>query len=474
VTSSIKATGNERNEALGREKISKLLLRFSGPAILACEASAFYNLFDAIWCGRLGAEAIAALSVAHPLMHIYMAIGGGIGVGAASLIARKLGAGEKEEAYRTACCSISFFFIIGSLMTLICLPNLRTLLRIFGAGDSVLPFAYDYMLIETGTIIVNFFLVVLVELVRIGGSPSIASAGTITASIMDLVWSPLLVFGVGPLPALGIAGAALGTTIGRAAGASLLLAYLGLGKSIYQFKRSYFIPNLRIITNVYRVGISRTVQTGAGSISLAIANNIAAGFGVIPLAVLGIVDKVQMVVISLCIGISQGMLPLVGYNYGAQKNERIGEIVVKAGLTSFAWGALCWVVVNLFPGHILSLFGADPSFLAGGITALRLFALGFFASGVQSNLSSFFQGIGKGTASLVVASSRQVIILVPCLLVLSNVLGLAGLWAAYPMADFLSLLLSLSWVFIVFRSLGIPFRLRSISPTPLPTPQQSP
>jgi putative MATE family efflux protein len=461
VTSFVKAAGDERNEALGREKISKLLLRFSGPAILASEASAFYNLFDAIWCGRLGAEAIAALSVAHPLMHIYMAIGSGIGVGAASLIARNLGAGRREEVNRTACCSISFFFIVSSLMTIICLLNLKTLLRIFGAGDSVLPFAYDYMFIETCSIIVNFFLLVLVELVRIGGSPAVASAGTITASVMDLVWSPILVFGVGPIPALGIAGAALGTTIGRAAGVSLLLFYLGLGKSIYQFKSGYFLPKLRIITEIYRVGISRTVQTGSGSISLAIANNVAASFGVIPLAVLGIVDKVQMVVIALCIGISQGMLPLVGYNYGAKKKERVGEVVMKAGLISFAWGGLCWVVVNLFPAQIMSLFGAEPSFLAGGIPALRLFALGFFVTGVQNNLSSFFQGIGKGIASLVVASSRQLIILVPCLLIMPSLLGLAGLWAAYPMADLLSLVLSLAWAFIAFRNLGIPFRLRS-------------
>src|SRR4030042_640699 len=106
---------------MGRKAISKLLLRFSGPAILAAETSAFYNLFDAIWCGRLGAEAVAALSIAHPLMHIYMAVGSGIGVGAASLIARNLGAGKKEEMNRTVCCSISFFFIISSLMTIICL-----------------------------------------------------------------------------------------------------------------------------------------------------------------------------------------------------------------------------------------------------------------------------------------------------------------------------------------------------------------
>ena len=220
----VKAATDNRSEAMGKEPISKLLMRFAGPAILASETSAFYNLFDAIWCGRLGAEAVAALSVANPLMMINWAIGAGIGVGAASLISRNLGGGKKEDVNRSAGCSISFFFMVSSLMTIICLMNLETLLRIFGANDAILPFAKSYMFIETCSIVVDFFLIVLVELVRVGGSPALASAGTITASVMDLIWSPILVFGFGPIPALGISGAALGTTIGRAAGVSVLLS----------------------------------------------------------------------------------------------------------------------------------------------------------------------------------------------------------------------------------------------------------
>jgi len=199
---------------MGRESISKLLLRFSGPAIIASETASFYNLFDAIWCGRLGAEALAALSVANPLMAIYRAIGGGIGVGAASIISRSLGAGKKEDANKTAGCCISLFFIISGLITIICLMNLEFLLRLF-AHDSVIPFAYSYMYVEIISMALDFFLVVLVELVRVGGNPGLASSGTIISSIMDLIWSPLLVFGLGPIPALGIAGAALGTTVGQ-------------------------------------------------------------------------------------------------------------------------------------------------------------------------------------------------------------------------------------------------------------------
>jgi putative MATE family efflux protein len=456
-----KATAYERSEAMGRETISKLLFRFSLPAIIAAETAAGYNLFDAIWCGRLSTEALAALTVAAPLMTIYRAIGSGIAVGAASLIARSLGAGKKEEANKAAGCSISFFFIASGLLTIICLMNLETLLRLFGADDSVLPLAESYMLVETYSLALDFFLVVLVDLVRVEGRPTLANASMITASIADLIWSPILVFGVGPFPALGIAGAALGTTIGRGIGVSILLIYLGSGKSIYQFKPSYFLPNLKTVTEIYSVGISQTVRMSGNSISLILASRVAASFGVVPLAVLGVVFKVHVVVISFCIGISQGMLPLVAYNFAAQKKERVGEIVVKAGLISTTWGALWWAVTTLLSTQVMSLFDTNPDFLAGGPPALQIFAWGFFTLGLQQNLSSFFQGIGKAVPSLVVSSSRAIIFLIPCLLIMPSIFGLTGLWVAYPVADALSLVLTLAWTGIVFRSLEIPFRLRS-------------
>ncbi len=458
-----KILNDARSEEMGRDAISKLLLRFSGPAILASVTASFYNLFDAIWCGRLGAEAVAALSVVNPLMMIYRAIGGGIGVGAGSLIARNLGAGKKEASDRTVGCSISFFLILSWLITLICLLNMEMLLRLFGANDTVLPLAMSYMVIETASMSLDFFLVVLVELVRVGGSPALASAGTIISSVLDLIWSPILVFGFGPTPSLGIAGAALGTTFGRAAGVGVLLLYLGLGKSIYQFKPSYFKPNLKIIIEIYRVGISSIVMAGAGSVSQAVANNVAASFGIIPLAVLGVVFRVNMLALAVCMGISQGMLPLVGYNFGAQKKERVGEVIIKASLVSFMWGVMCWAVITLFPAQIASLFGTDPDFLAGGALALRLFALGSFTIGLQGILRSFFQGIGKGLPSLVVSASRQLLFLIPCLLIMPKLLGVTGLWIAYPMSDFFSFTLSFTWAVTEFRRLKIPFQLHQAS-----------
>jgi Na+-driven multidrug efflux pump len=159
-------------------------------------------------------------------------------------------------------------------------------------------------------------------------------------------------------------------------------------------------------------------------------------------------------------GLGMGMLPLIAYNFGAKQIERVGEVIIKALLTSFIWGALCWVVFMLFPNQIISIFNSDSNFLVEGTQALRIFTLVFFIVGMQMNLGVFFQGIGKGLPSLVLALARHVIFLVPALLILPRMFGLTGLWATFPIADILSAMLSLFWAGIQFRKLGIPFRLR--------------
>ncbi|MEM3464823.1 MAG: MATE family efflux transporter, partial [Candidatus Bathyarchaeia archaeon] len=440
---------NEKVEAMGREKILRLLARFSVPAIVAMEASADYELFDAVWCGRLSAEALAALTVSGPLMAIYRSVGIGIGVGGASLISRRLGAGKKDEADLAACNSISLFLIVSCLVSLICLACLEFLLRLFGASETVLPYAYSYMFIETCSVPVDFFLVIAAELVRTQGNPTVASTGLIISSVVDLIWSPILVFGVGPFPKLGIAGAAFGTLIGRAIGGAILTAYLAY-RSLYQFKPEYFVPNYKVVTDIYSIGASSTLRSSTISISQILACRVAASFGTIPLAVLGVFFRVAMIVLGVCIGISQGLLPLVGYNFGAKKFERIRKIVVAAGLISFVWGTLGFIVATVFPTQILSLFSTDPSFLAEGAQALPIFALSFLTV-PEIIMGSFFQGIGKAVPSLITSSSRQLIFLIPCLIFMPVAFGLTGLWMAYPTAGVLTVVLGATWVSLEFR-----------------------
>jgi putative MATE family efflux protein len=451
----------EKTEAMGKDSIWRLLARFSVPAIIAQVVNASYNLVDAIFIGRLGTAALAGVAVANPLMAIYRSIGVGIGVGASSLISRRLGSGNKEEADKAAGAAITTFLILSVAITGIFIWNLDFFLRLFGASETVLPLARSYMLVETGFIALDFIVLVLVELVRVGGNPSLASAAMVTSGVMNCIWDPILGFGWGPFPKMGMAGFALATSVGRTFALVMLVSYLASGKSVYRFKLSHFIPNFKIAVDIYRVGVSMTLRMAAGSVSQAIASITAAGFGEMPLAVMGVLFRASGFAFTPCMGLGQGMLPLVGYNYGAHNKDRVGEVVIKSSATGFLWGVLCWIGALFASVQVMSLFSTDPNFLAAAAPAFRIFALGFFTVGLQNILSYFFQGIGKAFAALIVTSSRQLLFLIPCLLIMPRIFGVSGLWAAYPVADALSLALTLIWTGYEFKELGIPFSLRS-------------
>ncbi len=422
--------------------------------------SASYNVVDAIFVGRLGPEALAALAIVFPLMLIFAAISMGTGVGAASLISRRLGAGDQEGANRVASVSIALTVLVGALITLVCLPNLEALLRLFGASGPVLPLAKRYLSILVAFQALNCFLLVVANIIRAEGSPIFSSGGQIISAVTNIALDPILIFGLGAIPAMGVAGAATATVIGRGVGGLIFLFYFISGRTSYRFRPSYFLPKLKILVEIYRVGIASIVRMSAMSVVVALANTMAASFGVIPLAVLGVVFRSARFVFMVCHGLGQGMLPLVGYNFGAKQKERVGEIVIKAGLAAFIWGLLWWIVFMLFSPQVMSIFNTNPQFLLEGTLALRIFVLLFFAVGLQIVVGFFFQGIGRGLPALVVASARQVIFLVPGLLIFPRMFGLTGLWVAFPVADALSIVLTLIWTGNEFRRQGIRFRLR--------------
>lgn len=455
--------GTGRIEQMGRAPIWRLLIRFAGPTILSMVVAASYNLIDAIFVGRLGTDALGALAIAFPVMLIFMAVGQGTGVGATSFISRRLGAGDHAGANRAAGVAITLSIVIGALMAAIVLPNLEGLLRLFGASGPVLPLAKSYMSILAAFAVVQSGLLVIGNLVRAEGNPGLSGTAMIVSAVSNIILDPILIFGLGPFPAMGVAGAALATVIAHGIGGMILLVYFLTGKSSYHFHPGSFIPDLKIVAAFYRVGFSAIVRMGAQSVMIALANTIAASFGIVPLAVLGVVFRLARFAFQVTMGLGQGILPLIGFNYGAQLKERVGEIIIKAGMVALAWGLLCWLVFMSLPGQVLLAFNANPEFLSEGITALRIFVLLFFGVQIQMIASFFFQGIGKGIPALIIVSARQIIFVIPALLILPRIFGLTGLWVAFPVADGLALLLALAWTGIEFRKQGIRFRLRDES-----------
>jgi len=445
---------------MGQEPIWRLLFRFSGPAIISMMVASSYNIVDAIFIGRLGSGSLAALTFVFPLMMIYMSVAAGTGAGAASLISRRLGARDNEGATNAAGVTITLTILIGVIMTALFLPIMEPVLRLFGASGTALVEAESYMSILTTFLILNFFPMSIGNIIRAEGNPILPSAIMIISAFINIGLDPVFIFGIGPIPAMGVAGAATATVIARAVGTIIIIGYFVSGRSSFRFKPRHFLINWKIVAEIYRIGIASIVQQAAGSIVMIVINRTAASFGVVTLAVLGVIFRSFSFIVMPCVGIGQGMLPLIGYNFGANKKDRVGEVVFKAGLAATLWGLLCLMVVMVFPAQLISIFNSETEFLELGTPAFRIFSIFLFAIGLQISAAFFFQGIGKGLPSLVLASTRQIIFLLPCVLILPNIFGVTGLWVSFPIADGLSIFTTLAWTVYQFRKSAIPFKFR--------------
>lgn len=443
---------------MDQDPIWRLLLRFSGPAIISMMVASSYNLVDAVFVGRLGTNALAAMSVTYPLVLSFVAIASGTGVGVTSLISRSLGGGDHENADRTAGVAITLCFLLSSIIAILCLPNLDMILRMLGAGDSVLPLARSYISILIIFTIFSYLALIISNIIRADGNPIFSSAVAISSVVLNIILDPVFIFGFGPVPSMGIEGAAIATVISQAIGTAVFVFYLLAGRTAYRFRLSYFLPRLKIVFSIYRIGAASIVRSGAQFVVMGVINSTAASFGVIPLAIMGVLVRAGRFIQMPVLGLGQGMLPLLGYNYGARKRGRVAELVLKTGLAGSIWTSLCWIVIILFPAQVMSVFSTKTEFLREGEKAIRLYSLAYFALGIRMVPGFFFQGIGKGLPATVLTAAQNIAFLLPVILILPRYFGLTGMWIAFPIAETLALFLGLFWISSEFRRQGIYLR----------------
>ena len=442
---------------MGIEPIWRLLFKFSGPAIISMTVASTYNVADAIFVGRLGSDALAAMSVTYPLLLSFMALTAGTGVGATSLISRSLGAGEKKNADIAACVAITLSFIISALIAFVCLPNIKPILAMLGAQDNVLLFAEDYISVLIKLIIFSCLSMVLGNIIRADGNPVFSSTVMISSSITNIILDPVFIYGIGPVPAMGIRGAAVATVIAQAMSTFIYLVYLLSNKAGYKFRLSYFLPYPKVVFEIYRIGFASIVRSGVQFVVMGFVNRTAASHGVITLALIGVLVRTARFVQMPAIGVGQGLLPLIGYNFGAGKMKRVTELVWKASLSGIIWTGFCWAIIMLFPGYVLTMFNTDPVFLEEGIHAVRLYFICIFILGVQMVPGFFFQGIGKGFPATILSGARHLLFLLPMIIILTPILGVTGLWISFPIADMMTFLAGLIWISLEYRKRGISF-----------------
>ena len=427
---------------LGEQKISKLLINLSLPATIGMLVNALYNLVDTIFVGRgVGALAIGGLTIAFPIQMVIMAFAQMIGIGAASAISRSLGAKDIEKADYIAGNSFLLIVILSSIIAAIGLIFTEPMLRIFGATDTILPYAKDYITIILWGSIFFSFAMSSNNLIRAEGNAKVAMATMLIGAILNIILDPIFIF----VFKMGVKGAALATVISKFVSFLYVLIYLYSGKSSLKVKLHHLKPKMHIIIEILTVGSAAFARMVTGSVVAIVVNNSLRIFGGdIAIIIVGILQRVTMFIFMPLFGVVQGMQPIVGFNYGAKKLDRVKETLKLSLITTTAFASFGWLIIELFPLAIISVFTRDAEIIEKGSTIMRIVISMIPLIGIQIVGAALFQSLGKAVPSLILALLRQVLLFIPLVLILPRVLGLGlwGIWIAYPAADILSVVLT--------------------------------
>lgn len=436
---------------LGNEPIPKLLARLSVPATIGMMVNALYNLVDTVFVGRGAGElAIGGLTIAFPIQMLIMAIAQMIGIGAASYISRSLGAGEKENALHATGNSYILVTLLSTLFMTVGLAFTEPLLRLFGATDALLPYASDYIrVILMGSVFFSFT-VSANNLVRSEGNAKISMQAMLIGTGLNIILDPFFIYSTVPVInapgfGLGIQGAALATIISQFMSFIFLMRYLMSGNSALHIEWHHLKLKTKLVYEIFAIGMPAFVRQVGGSFLAIVLNNSLAYFGGDQaLIIYGIINKITMFVFMPMFGIVQGFQPIAGFNYGAKNYERLKCVVSLSIKVLIVLATFGWAITFFFPSPLFKLFGASESIVNEGVSIMRIMFAGIPIVGIQIIASSYFQALGKVRPSFVLSLMRQLLILIPLILILPRIggLGLLGIWIAVPISDILSTLIS--------------------------------
>lgn len=442
---------------LAYEDISKLLKGFAIPSITATLVSSLYNIVDQIFIGQgVGYLGNAATNVSYPLSTICLAISLLLGIGSAARFSLYLGKGEPDKAARLAGNGVLLMAGAGVLYLVIGEAFLTPLLRVFGATEEVLPYAQQY----AGIVLLGMPFLILTNgisnLIRADGSPRYSMLCMLAGAIVNTILDPVFIFGM----KWGVFGAALATILGQFLSFFMAMRYLWHFKTI-RITRQCFVLDLRDSLRTFYMGISSCINQVAITLVQIVLNNSLTYYGAasiygtdIPLAACGIVMKTNAILLSIIVGISQGVQPSIGFNYGAKKYDRVRRAYLLAIQWNFAVSAVGFVLFQFLPGPIISIFGSgDELYFEFSILFMRTFLFMVLVNGVQLLSSNFFTAIGKALKGLLLSLTRQVFFLIPLILILPLKLGIFGVLLAGPIADFIAFVVSVVLVRREFKNL---------------------
>ena len=412
-----------------------LILSMAFPMVISMLVNSLYNIVDSFFVVRISEDAMTALSLVYPVQNFINAVGIGFGIGINAVIAIHLGAGDREKANLAATQGLLLGVVHTVILTAGAILIMPRFLRLFTDSEAVADLGMRYSVIVFGF---TFFIIIGVAFEKIFqavGRMKVSMLSMMSGCILNIILDPVLIFGLGPFPEMGIEGAALATGLGQACSLVIYLAVYFIRPIRVRVAAKYLAPDKKMIARLYSVGIPATLNMALPSVLISALNGILASFSQVYILVLGIYYKLQTFLYLPANGFVQGMRPLVGFNYGAGEYRRVKKIydivLCMSGVIMAAGTVVCLAV----PGQLIGLFTENPETIRAGETALRIISAGFLVSAVSVTSSGALEGLGKGTPSLIISLSRYIIVIIPAAFILSRLFGAAGVWNAFWISE---------------------------------------
>ena len=440
---------------LGYKPVGKLLKSLAIPAIIANLVNALYNVVDQIFIGQgIGYLGNAATNIAFPIITMCLAIGLTLGIGGASNFNLELGKGYPEKSKHTAGTAASTLIIIGIILCISVRIFLEPLMISFGATDKILEYSMEYTGITSYGIPFLLFSIGVNPLVRADGNAKYSMIAIVIGAILNTILDPLFMF----VYNWGIAGAAWATVISQIISALLLLIYFPKFKSV-KFSLNDFIPQLHYLKRIISLGFASFIYQFSNMIVLVTTNNLLKIYGKnsiygsdIPIAVFGIVMKINVIFIAIVLGLVQGAQPIFGFNYGAKNYHRVRETMRLLLKVTFSIATILFIIFQVFPKQIISLFGeGDKLYFEFAIKYTRIFLAFISLNSIQISIATFFPSIGKAIKGATVSLTKQLIVLFPLLLILPRFFGVEGVIYATPLTDLVAFTVAIIFLINEFK-----------------------
>lgn len=432
------------------EKIYKLLFKFGTPSIISMLVGALYNIVDQIFIGQgVGINGNAATNVAFPLTTICVSISLFLGLGGASSYSLLLGRGEREKATTIIGNTISLAFIFSIILTIIVKVFVKKIMYMFGSTEEVLSYAVKYSSITSTGFLPFIFSSMMSHIIRADGSPRYSMMSVLSGAIANTILDPIFIFYF----KMGIAGAALATIIGQFISFALTFKYIFKMKNITLNKES-FLLKINNVIKIFTLGLSGGFNQLAMMAVQITMNNVLSYYGNqsiyggnIPLAVSGIIIKINMIIMAFIIGTGQGSQPIIGFNYGARNYKRVIDTYKLSVFITTMMAIIASILFQLFPRQIVSMFGdGSELYFSFAEEYMRIYMLFMVVNGVQPVTGSFFTSIGKAFKGAFIAMTRQIIFLLPLIIILPKIFGIDGVMYAGPIADAMALIVTILFI----------------------------